>query len=148
MPKQKIYAPEDIPKYLHRKGINVPLPEKKERKKRNVKAEPTKNEMTELVGKMLAEASRQEDSSPTILAPEVAPVIEAVPQVVVVVEKKKRARTKADPPKTKTMRGPMNKDATRAPNSWQIHLKDFRAKNPTISFKQAMADARATYVKA
>jgi hypothetical protein len=146
MPKQKIYAPEDIPKYLHRKGINVPLPEKKERKKRNVKAEPTKNEITELVGKMLAEASRSEDSSPTTLAQPVATDIETPPPVVVV-EKKKRAREKVDPPKTKTMRGPRNKDATRAPNSWQIHLKDFRAKNPTISFKQAMADARATYVK-
>jgi hypothetical protein len=126
MPKQKIYAPEEIPKYLHRKGINVPLPEKKERRKRNVK-EPTKNEITELVDKMLAEAVLPEDSSPTMPA-----------TPVVVVEKKKRARAKAEAPKTKAMRGP---------NSWQIHLKDFRAKNPTITFKQAMADARATYVK-
>lgn len=128
MPKQKIYAPEDIPKYLHRKGINVPLPEKKERKKRNIKDDPAKNELTELVGKMLAEA----------VATPVAANIEAPPPVVVV-EKKKRATARVDTPKTKTLRGP---------NSWQIHLKDFRAKNPTITFKQAMADARATYVKA
>ena len=131
MPKQKIYPPEDIPKYLHRKGINVPLPEKKERRKKHVK-EPAKNEIAELVGKMLAEAVR-----PDAPAPPVVPVIE-IPTPVVVVEKKKRARSKADVPKTKTMRGP---------NLWQIHLKDFRAKNPTTSFKQAMADARATYVK-
>jgi hypothetical protein len=137
MPKQKIYAPEDIPKYLHRKGINVPLPEKKERRKRTVK-EPTKNEITELVGKMLAEAVRPDDTSPATPAKPVATDIETPPPVVVV-EKKKRARANVDATKTKAMRGP---------NSWQIHLKDFRAKNPTITFKQAMADARATYVKA
>jgi hypothetical protein len=132
MPKQKIYAPNEIPKYLHRKGINVPLPEKKERKKRVVK-DITKKELTEVVGKMLAEATSPD--TPTVPVVE-TPVVETL---VVPVEKKKRTRTKEDVPKTKAMRGP---------NSWQIHLKDFRAKNPTITFKQAMADARATYVKA
>ena len=133
MPKQKIYAPNEIPKYLHRKGVNVPLPEKKERKKRVVK-DNTKKELTEVVGKMLAESTSPD--TPATLETPVVPVVETP---VVPVEKKKRTRTKEDVPKTKAMRGP---------NSWQIHLKDFRAKNPTITFKQAMADARATYVKA
>lgn len=163
--KQKMYAPEEIPKYLHRKGVNVPLPERKERKKREPKAkvaEPDKNELANLIGSMLEEATLT--------------VVEQPPTEVVKPKRTRASKTvetpkppfvadisankKVEQRKTKTLRGPRvantlfagspetKKTAkTRAPNPWQIHLQDYRAKNPTISYKQAMADARESYAK-
>ena len=32
-------------------------------------------------------------------------------------------------------------------NKWLIHLKAFHAKNPNLTYKQAMQQAKATYVK-
>ena len=144
--KQKMYAPEEIPKYLRRKGVNVPLPERKERKKREPKAkvsktvpETDKTELNNLIGSMLEEATLTVVEQPP---PEVP--TDALPPVV------KPNRKSKEPLKTKTLRGPRVakvESKTRAPNPWQIHLQDYRAKNPNISYKQCMADARASYVK-
>lgn len=166
--KQKMYAPEEIPKYLHRKGVNVPLPERKERKKREPKAKvagppETKNELTNLIGSMLEEATLTvEGSAPMSSRPKVQPPPEVPTDAPPVVKTKRTRASKtetkagpkpsAEPRKTKTLRGPrsvakVETPKTRAPNPWQVHLQDYRAKNPTISYKQAMADARASYVK-
>ena len=152
--KQKMYAPEEILKYLHRKGVNVPLPERKERKKREPKAKvagppETKNELTNLIGSMLEEATLTVVEQPPPKVPTDAPPV--------VKPKRTRASKTVETPKpvveqrkTKTLRGPrsvakVETPKTRAPNPWQVHLQDYRAKNPTISYKQAMADARASY---
>lgn len=173
--KQKMYAPEEIPKYLHRKGVNVPLPERKERKKREPKAkvaEPDKNELANLIGSMLEEATLTvEGSAPMSSRPKVQPPPEVPTDAPPVVKPKRTRASKTDtlladisatkragpkpsaePRKTKTLRGPrsvakVETPKTRAPNPWQVHLQDYRAKNPTISYKQCMADARASYVK-
>lgn len=162
--KQKMYAPEEIPKYLRRKGVNVPLSEKKERKKREPKAkvaEPDKNELANLIGSMLeAEGStlveRDSSSIPKVQPPPEVPT-DATPVVKPKRTRASKTETKAvpkpyvEPLKTKTLRGPrvakVETPKTRAPNSWQVHLQDYRAKNPTISYKQAMADARESYAK-
>lgn len=182
--KQKMYAPEEIPKYLRRKGVNVPLPERKERKKREPKAkvaEPDKNELANLIGSMLEEATLTvEGSAPMSSRPKVQPPPEVPTDAPPVVKPKRTRASKTDtlladisatkragpkpsaePRKTKTLRGPRsvantlfagtpetkNTPKTRAPNPWQVHLQDYRAKNPTISYKQAMADARESYTK-
>ncbi len=158
--KQKMYAPEEIPKYLRRKGVNVPLPERKERKKREPKAKVAEPDKNELTNNFVADLSANKEGS--MLEEATLTVVEQPPEVptdATPVVKPKRTRaskteTKAVPKpsveqrKTKTLRGPRVakvETKTRAPNPWQIHLQDYRAKNPTISYKQAMADARESY---
>lgn len=48
----------------------------------------------------------------------------------------------------KAKRKRATQDGPRQPNSWLIHVKEFRAENPTMKFKDVLRNAKLTYVPA
>jgi type II secretory pathway component PulC len=49
--------------------------------------------------------------------------------------------------KTRKKKDPNAPTKERKPNSWLIHVKEYRAKHPDVAYKQVLKDAKATYKK-
>ncbi len=47
----------------------------------------------------------------------------------------------------KDMNASINPPAAKNKTAWQLHLKEYRSKNPQSSLKQAMQEASKTYTK-
>lgn len=139
-PVNEIRDPSTVPKYLRRRGVNVPAVERKERKPREPKS-LLADKISNKGSNKVAEQQKIEVAMAIIndelkKAPD--PVAEKAPEPVAepATPAKQKRQRKETVPKTKTMRGP---------NKWQIHVNDFRAKNPGMSYKVAMVEAKNSY---